>query len=140
MSAAQVMKRIPRIKFPQRHPKTSVGGDFIANENTITRFYFTLFSVCATATSIPSFHIWALFNPKTNEDSTSKPQAASMTGDAHQTSSKPQAASMTGDAHQTSFSRSAQTNMTLGGKASLQPNRRPVSEEEIEAILMGGCF
>ncbi|KAA8528231.1 hypothetical protein F0562_035518 [Nyssa sinensis] len=80
MSGSQVMKRIPLIKFPQRHPKPSA--------------------------------------------STSQPQAT--TG--------------AGNGTQTFFSRSAPSNMTLGGKASLQPKRTPLSEEEIEAILLGGCF
>ncbi|CAK9163071.1 unnamed protein product [Ilex paraguariensis] len=79
MGAAQAMKRIPRIKFPQRHPKPSV--------------------------------------------STSQHQATSTAN----------------DAPQTFFSRS-ESNATLGGKASLQPKRTPVSEVEIEAILLGGCL
>ncbi|KAK3016056.1 hypothetical protein RJ639_007543 [Escallonia herrerae] len=69
MGGAQAMKRIPRIKFPQR----------------------------------------------------STPQ--------HQT------ISVAGDAPQTFFSGSASSNMTLGGKASLQPKRTSLSQEEIEAIL-----
>ncbi|KAK2966518.1 hypothetical protein RJ640_019047 [Escallonia rubra] len=75
MGGAQAMKRIPRIKFPQRHPKPSG----------------------------------------------STPQ--------HQT------ISVAGDAPQTFFSGSASSNVTLGGKASLQPKRTPLSQEEIEAIL-----
>uniref|UniRef100_A0A7N0RC19 Uncharacterized protein n=1 Tax=Kalanchoe fedtschenkoi TaxID=63787 RepID=A0A7N0RC19_KALFE len=31
-------------------------------------------------------------------------------------------------------------NTAVGGKASLQPKRTPVSEKEIEAILLGGVF
>ncbi|KAI4363656.1 hypothetical protein MLD38_019846 [Melastoma candidum] len=31
-------------------------------------------------------------------------------------------------------------NLAVGGKASLQPKRTPVSDREIEAILLGGCF
>ncbi|CAM8993821.1 unnamed protein product [Rhodiola kirilowii] len=31
-------------------------------------------------------------------------------------------------------------NVAFGGKASLQPKRTPVSEKEIEAILLGGVF
>lgn len=31
-------------------------------------------------------------------------------------------------------------NLTVGGKASEQPKRTPVSEKEIEAIMLGGCF
>ncbi|XP_057966848.1 uncharacterized protein LOC131157028 [Malania oleifera] len=77
MGAAQAMKRIPRIKFPQRHPKPSVSG------------------------------------------------------------AQTQPASAAGDVNQTSFSRAS--NMTVGGKASLQPKRTPVSDKEIEAILLGGC-
>ncbi|CAL9226633.1 hypothetical protein ISN44_As12g017660 [Arabidopsis suecica] len=29
---------------------------------------------------------------------------------------------------------------TIGGKASSQPKRTPVSNEEMEAILLGGCL
>ncbi|CAL1391014.1 unnamed protein product [Linum trigynum] len=28
----------------------------------------------------------------------------------------------------------------VGGKASLQPRRTPVTEREIEAVMLGGCF
>ncbi|KAI7988176.1 hypothetical protein LOK49_LG13G01010 [Camellia lanceoleosa] len=80
MGGAQAMKRIPRIKFPQRHPKPS--------------------------------------------GSTSQPQETSTTG----------------NSKKTLFSRSAPSNATLGGKASLQPKRTPVSQEEIESILLGGCI
>ncbi|XP_015896082.1 uncharacterized protein LOC107429842 [Ziziphus jujuba] len=74
MGGAQALKRIPRIKFPQRHPKPS--------------------------------------------GSASEPQS---------------------NAAKTFFSGS-EGSTTLGGKASLQPKRTPVSNEEIEAILLGGCI
>lgn len=32
------------------------------------------------------------------------------------------------------------SNMAVGGQASLQPKRTPVSDKEIEAILLGGCL
>ncbi|KAF8380055.1 hypothetical protein HHK36_027525 [Tetracentron sinense] len=58
--------------------------------------------------------------------------------------SQPQAASTAGDAHQTFFSSSevpaAPTNTAVGGKASLQPKRTPVSDREIEAILSNGLL
>lgn len=79
MGLAQAMKRIPRIKFPQRHPKPS--------------------------------------------DSASQPQPTSTAGDAGQT-----------------FFFTSRVPTTVGGKASLQPKRTPISNEEIEAILLGGCF
>ncbi|KAM7525872.1 hypothetical protein LguiA_015774 [Lonicera macranthoides] len=81
--AAQAMKRIPRIKFPQRHPK-----------------------------------------PPSSSGSASQDQVISKTGDA------PPAF----------FSRAAPSNMSVGGKASLQPKRTPLSQEEIEAIMLGGCI
>ncbi|TKY71027.1 hypothetical protein E2542_SST07322 [Spatholobus suberectus] len=74
MGAGQAMKRIPRIKFPQRHPKPS--------------------------------------------------------GSAHEA----QASSSTTDASLAFFSNS-KASTPVGGKASLQPKRTPVSNEEIEAIL-----
>uniref|UniRef100_A0A251SVA6 Uncharacterized protein n=1 Tax=Helianthus annuus TaxID=4232 RepID=A0A251SVA6_HELAN len=40
----------------------------------------------------------------------------------------------------TFFSRSAPSEKTLGGKASLQPKRTPMTQEEIDAILLGGCL
>ncbi|XP_075487766.1 uncharacterized protein LOC142526955 [Primulina tabacum] len=76
--AGQAMKRIPRIKFPQRHPKvsaTSQHKEMATNEAVGQAF----------------------------------------------------------------FSRSP-FNMSLGGKASDQPKRTPVSQEEIEAIMLGGCI
>ncbi|KAG8476468.1 hypothetical protein CXB51_033400 [Gossypium anomalum] len=75
MGLAQAMKRIPRIKFPQRHPKPSDSG------------------------------------------------------------LQAQVASKTGDGDLTFFS-SSKAPATVGGKASLQPKRTPVSNEEIEAILV----
>ncbi|KAH0975011.1 hypothetical protein GBA52_016910 [Prunus armeniaca] len=81
MGGAQAMKRIPRIKFPQRHPKPS-GSE-----------------------------------------------------------SRVQAEPLASDASHTFFSGSkASTTTTLGGKASLQPERTPLSKEEIEAILVCGTF
>ncbi|KAI3691854.1 hypothetical protein L6452_31656 [Arctium lappa] len=81
MGAAQAMKRIPRIKFPQRHPKPS--GSTTQNQ-----------AAAPAANDVPS----------------------------------------------TFFSRSAPSEKTLGGKASLQPKRTPMSQEEIDAILLGGCL
>ncbi|KAM5572159.1 hypothetical protein ABKV19_012293 [Rosa sericea] len=78
MGGAQLMKRIPRIKFPQRRPK-----------------------------------------PAGSESQTAAPLA--------------------GDSVQAFFS-SSKASTTLGGKASEQPPRTPVSKEEIEAILLGGCI
>ncbi|XP_022761294.1 uncharacterized protein LOC111307532 isoform X2 [Durio zibethinus] len=75
MGAARAMKRIPRIKFPQRHPKPS-GSEL-----------------------------------------------------------QPQSATRTGDGDLTFFS-SSKAPSTVGGKASLQPKRTPLSNEEIEAILV----
>ncbi|KAI3505297.1 hypothetical protein L1887_27349 [Cichorium endivia] len=80
MGVAQAMKRIPRIKFPQRHPAPS--------------------------------------------------------GSVTQTQSKPAA----NDVPSTFFSKSAPSEKTLGGKASLQPKRTPMSQEEIDAIMLGGCL
>ncbi|GMN31569.1 hypothetical protein TIFTF001_003319 [Ficus carica] len=77
--AAQAMKRIPRIKFPQRHPKPS--------------------------------------------GSESEIQAPAKDGNATQT-----------------FFLGLKASTTLGGKASLQPKRTLVSNEEIEAILVCKTF
>ncbi|KAF5734327.1 hypothetical protein HS088_TW16G00776 [Tripterygium wilfordii] len=38
------------------------------------------------------------------------------------------------------FFSNSKVSKSVGGKASLQPKRTPVSNEEIEAILLGGCF
>ncbi|XP_052172319.1 uncharacterized protein LOC127788245 [Diospyros lotus] len=78
------MKRIPSIKFPQRHPKIS--------------------------------------------GSPSQIQAAAKERDAHHISLS------------SSDVPAPPTNTAVGGKASLQPKRTPVSDREIEAILLGGCF
>ncbi|XP_021894847.1 uncharacterized protein LOC110812387 [Carica papaya] len=79
MGGAQAFKRIPRIRFPQRHPKSS--------------------------------------------GSSSQSQETSTAGDAN-----------------LSFFSNSQAPGTVGGKASLQPKRTPVSNEEIESILLGGCI
>ncbi|CAK9310861.1 unnamed protein product [Citrullus colocynthis] len=79
MGGAQAIRRIPRIKFPKRHPNPS--------------------------------------------GSTSKTPSTSRGDDQIFFSSLEQTASK-----------------TVGGKASLQPKRTPLSNEEIEAILLGGCI
>lgn len=80
MGATQALKRIPRIKFPQRHPKSS-------------------------------------------GDSASQVQATTTAG----------AADLT-------FFFTSKASTTVGGKASLQPKRTPMTNEEMEAIMLGGCF
>nr|XP_043628922.1 formin-like protein 3 [Erigeron canadensis] len=81
--ASQALKHIPRIKFPQRHPKPS------SSSGSVTQTKAT---------------------PATNE------------------------------VPSTFFSRSAPSEKTLGGKASLQPKRTPMTQEEIDAIMLGGCL
>ncbi|XP_047306871.1 uncharacterized protein LOC124910288 [Impatiens glandulifera] len=89
MGVVQVAKRIPRIKFPNRHPHPSASG------------------------SSSSSHVQAIQND----------------GDAQQ---------------QQYFSwnkvPAGLINTAVGGKASLQPKRTPVTDREIEAIMLGGCF
>ncbi|XP_022156457.1 uncharacterized protein LOC111023342 [Momordica charantia] len=77
MGGAQAIKRIPRIKFPKRHPNPS--------------------------------------------------------GSTSQTPSN------LGVDDQVIFS-TGNVLKTVGGKASLQPKRTPMSNEEIEAVLLGGCI
>uniref|UniRef100_A0A2K2B6V4 Uncharacterized protein n=1 Tax=Populus trichocarpa TaxID=3694 RepID=A0A2K2B6V4_POPTR len=79
MGGAQALKRIPRIKFPQRHSTKSSGNG-----------------------------------------------------------SQPEEALTSGSAYQAFFS-SLKASTAVGGKASLQPKRTPVSNEEIEAILIVLC-
>ncbi|KAL1532199.1 hypothetical protein AAHA92_32237 [Salvia divinorum] len=82
MGAGQAMKRIPRIKFPQRHGKSSgttnqadgMSAHDLKNDDLVMKFF----------------------------------------------SRAPSAAS--------------------GGKASDQPKRTPVSQDEIDAVMLGGCF
>uniref|UniRef100_M1AWN6 Uncharacterized protein n=1 Tax=Solanum tuberosum TaxID=4113 RepID=M1AWN6_SOLTU len=81
-AGAHIMKRIPRIKFPQRHPKPSSGIP------------------CST-----------------------------------QQNSQHMKTSATDNVPQTFFSRSP-SSMSVAGKASDQPKRTPVSQEEIESILL----
>ncbi|EOY23507.1 PREDICTED: uncharacterized protein LOC18605742 [Theobroma cacao] len=88
MGAEQALKRIPRIKFPQRHPKSSASG-------------------CVSETQArPKYgNIIDSFITRSRSDVPAPP-----------------------------------INTAVGGKASLLPKRTPVSEREIEAILLGGCF
>ncbi|PKI45321.1 uncharacterized protein LOC116206060 [Punica granatum] len=79
MAGAQLLKRIPRIKFPQRHPKPSDGASQLPASSTSIGVDQGFFMKSTASTS-------------------------------------------------------------LGGKASLQPKRMAVSQEEIEAILLGGSF
>ncbi|XP_058100398.1 uncharacterized protein LOC131245156 [Magnolia sinica] len=90
MAGTQHLKRIPLIKFPQRHPKASAAS--------------------------------------TSSGSGSHLQMASASGKAQESYSL------------RSEVPAPPSNTALGGKASLQPKRTPVSDKEIEAILLGGCF
>ncbi|XP_021909156.1 uncharacterized protein LOC110823144 [Carica papaya] len=81
--AGQAMKRIPRIRFPQRHQNSSSSGS-------------------VSQAPVASSHE----NSITLESDVPAPP----------------------------------TNTAVGGNASVQPKRTPVSEREIEAILLGGCF
>ncbi|CAA0820411.1 Unknown protein [Striga hermonthica] len=85
MGAAMAMKRIPRIKFPQRHLKSSGATRHVDEKSANNDIH-------------------------KNEDLVKK-----------------------------FFSR-APSSLSVGGKASDQPKRTPVSQEEIEAIMLGGCI
>ncbi|THU45625.1 hypothetical protein C4D60_Mb02t19950 [Musa balbisiana] len=88
------MKRIPRIKFPQRHPPKPTGSSPGSDEITFLE-----------------------------SNVTSQPKAASSFGDARSyrfRSDVPAPPSYT----------------AVGGKASLLPKRIPISDKEIEAILV----
>uniref|UniRef100_A0A2P2IVR0 Uncharacterized protein MANES_06G159300 n=1 Tax=Rhizophora mucronata TaxID=61149 RepID=A0A2P2IVR0_RHIMU len=77
----QLMRRIPRIKFPERHTKISSSSSSAStNEDTFQGFM--------SKSEVPA----------------------------------------------------PPSNTAVEGKASLQPKRTPVTEREIEAILLGGCF
>eukprot|EP01018_Ginkgo_biloba_P036704 Gb_38529 [translate_table: standard] len=83
MAGQQLLKRIPRIKFPSRRPVQNSSPQSTSPTNEID----------GKVTKAPSLEI---------------PHAP--------------------------------RNTTIGGRASIQPKRTPVSEKEIEAILLGGCF
>ncbi|XP_074571195.1 uncharacterized protein LOC141827773 [Curcuma longa] len=93
------MRRIPLIKFPQRHLQAKPAGS-----------------------SSPSDEMAFLKS---------------------RIESQPKAASSSGDSPSYRFRSdvpAAPSNTAVGGKASLLPKRTPVSDSEIEAILLGGCF
>ncbi|XP_015878228.3 uncharacterized protein LOC107414599 isoform X1 [Ziziphus jujuba] len=80
----QLLKRIPRIKFPKRHSKSSSSGS--AEHATTNRA--AAHGRVSASSDVPAPPI----------------------------------------------------NTAVGGKASLQPKRTPVTDREIEAILLGGCI
>ncbi|XP_010550524.2 PREDICTED: uncharacterized protein LOC104821369 isoform X2 [Tarenaya hassleriana] len=82
------MKRIPRIRFPQRHSKSS---------------------------SSPPSSGGSSGSPAAVEDRRRNVTASS------EVPAPPK-------------------NTAVGGKASVQPKRTPLSDKEIEAIMLGGCF
>ncbi|CAD5194537.1 unnamed protein product, partial [Musa acuminata subsp. malaccensis] len=91
---SKAMKRIPRIKFPQRHPPKPTGSSPASDETTFLE-----------------------------SNVTSQPKAASSSGDARSyrfRSDVPAPPSYT----------------AAGGKASLLPKRIPISDKEIETILV----
>ncbi|CAO2837742.1 unnamed protein product [Amaranthus hypochondriacus] len=77
--ATHAFKRIPRIKFPQRHPKQPTSHSSSVSEDDALKAFL-------------------------------------------------------------SRSASGNTSFSASGKASDQPKRTPVSNDEIEAILLGGCI
>ncbi|XP_022995845.1 uncharacterized protein LOC111491252 [Cucurbita maxima] len=81
-----LLKRIPRIKFPERHPKSSASGSSSQSQqrpSTENLGYYAL-----SGSNVPA----------------------------------------------------PLQDTAVGGKASLLPKRTPVSDREIEAILLGGTF
>ncbi|XP_011626325.2 uncharacterized protein LOC18442394 isoform X1 [Amborella trichopoda] len=86
MAGEHLMKRIPRIKFPQRHSKSPGSGS-------------------SQKTDVPP-HEMAQDAKLSSQFNVSLPPS----------------------------------NTSVGGKASLQPKRTSLSEKEIEAIMLGGCF
>ncbi|KAE8675580.1 NADH-dependent glutamate synthase 1 isoform 1 [Hibiscus syriacus] len=88
MGAEQALKRIPRIKFPQRHCKPPASGSIAENQATSKRADIVNGLIARSSSDVPAPPV----------------------------------------------------NTAAGGKASLLPKRTPVSEREIEAILLGGCF
>ncbi|WVZ09287.1 hypothetical protein V8G54_013817 [Vigna mungo] len=156
MGAGHAMKRIPRIKFPQRHPNPSgnslhtfpflfssairypirIHSDFIITKHKpnydhlpaisrrrLTRFlnfaFRKIFSFVSGFRVVES--ITQLYNFLINFLAGSAPGT--------------QALSSTTDGSLPSFT-SSKAFITLGGKASLQPKRTPLSDEEIEAVLV----
>ncbi|CAN1743965.1 hypothetical protein LINPERHAP1_LOCUS1972 [Linum perenne] len=101
---AQALKRIPRIKFPQRH---------------LNRFSGILVYLHIQFTGLRNFMLSCI----RFRSSASKTEEASNAG--------------TGNS---SFFSIANASKSVGGQASLQPKRSPVSNDEIEAILLGGCI
>ncbi|XP_077229464.1 uncharacterized protein LOC143862324 [Tasmannia lanceolata] len=81
MGGTHMMKRIPLMKFPQRHPKPA--ADSVSHSSA----------------------------GKAQENYSLRTEVPAPT-----------------------------TNAAVGGKASLQPKRRPLSDAEIEAIMLGGVF
>ncbi|CAN1178081.1 hypothetical protein LINPERPRIM_LOCUS8652 [Linum perenne] len=102
---AQALKRIPRIKFPQRH-LNRFSGLPAHSVYWSQKFYAFLYQI-----------------QKLSDCSASKTEEASNAG--------------TGNS---SFFSIANASKSVGGQASLQPKRSPVSNDEIEAILLGGCI
>ncbi|XVE64376.1 hypothetical protein DITRI_Ditri07aG0096100 [Diplodiscus trichospermus] len=86
MGAEQALKRIPRIKFPQKHPKPSASGSISETQGT-----------AKDGGIIDGF----ISRSRSRSDVPAPP-----------------------------------INTAMGGKASLLPKRTPVSEREIEAILL----
>ncbi|KAF3777284.1 hypothetical protein EJ110_NYTH45952 [Nymphaea thermarum] len=88
MAGTHLAKRIPRIKFPQRHPSPAVSGSSAPkSQEQVPSFYDDLNAKLLSWTRVPS-----------------PPE-----------------------------------NTAVGGKASLLPERRPLSEKEMEIILLGGA-
>ncbi|OVA01965.1 hypothetical protein BVC80_9079g112 [Macleaya cordata] len=108
MGGTHMMKRIPSIKFPQRHPKPS-GLVFL-----LSSFPF-------------AGNLGFQIINGSIQGSASQPQGGSAADDVHHTFSL------------SSKVPAAPTNTSVGGKASLQPKRTPVSDKEIEAIMRSPC-
>ncbi|WMV44040.1 hypothetical protein MTR67_037425 [Solanum verrucosum] len=139
-AAAHIMKRIPRIKFPQRHSKISsvskqkrweagVGagadrGSCLFNMESCLACNSMIYYLRLAYSVIDCLQIFHILYSE-----------VSCSAGSTQQNSQHMKTSATDNVPQTFFSRSP-SSMSVAGKASDQPKRTPVSQEEIESILV----
>ncbi|PKU65164.1 hypothetical protein MA16_Dca004780 [Dendrobium catenatum] len=133
MGVTQAMKRIPRIKFPQRHPKPASGSGASSQSDLKDLFKFAVtisHSRCSASEELSEKLLAVLKKSCIQHSILPSEQCSSPPA-------QPTPASDGGGTRGYRFRSDVPappTNAAIGGKASLLPKRTPVSKEEIEAI------
>ncbi|PKA51626.1 hypothetical protein AXF42_Ash002993 [Apostasia shenzhenica] len=142
MVGTQAMKRVPLIKFPQRHPKPSSGAApslFLSSDCCLCLFVQLVRSsdLIFSALILMNYGLLCFVAPFSGSGASSAAEQKDLFKlGSSSTQQAPASATAVPSYRYRSDVPAPPTNAALGGKASLLPKRTPLSSEEIEAILV----